>query len=312
MVVSNRTADARTRRDAQLTVSSSALSFGSVQVGNPKILYETLRNSSQSSNITVSRAALTGAAFSMSGLQPPVVLTPGQGYTFSVTFTPPAAGKDSGKISISSDASDANLAISLSGTGTQPPPPPPPPPAGQLSVTPTTISFNNVTVGSYGTQTATLSASGANVVVSSIALSNPAFSAGGLSLPATVTVGQPVQFAVTFTPQAIGAVSGTISFTSNAANSPTAAALTGSGVAEAHVVDLSWSVSPSQNIAGYNVYRGNTSGGPYSKINSQLDPNNAYSDSSVSDTQTYYYVTTAVNSNGQESGYSNETQATIP
>ena len=38
----------------------------------------------------------------------------------------------------------------------------------------------------------------------------------------------------------------------------------------------------------------------------------SYVDSSVSSGSTYYYVVTAVGTNSQESGYSNEVQAVIP
>jgi fibronectin type 3 domain-containing protein len=63
---------------------------------------------------------------------------------------------------------------------------------------------------------------------------------------------------------------------------------------------------------GYNVYRSGTSGGPYTKINSGLDPNTAYTDSSVKGGQTYYYVTASVAGSGTESRYSNQVQAVIP
>lgn len=54
------------------------------------------------------------------------------------------------------------------------------------------------------------------------------------------------------------------------------------------------------------------SGGPYTKIDSALDPSTNYPDSTVADGQTYCYVTTAVNSNNEESTYSNQAQAVIP
>ncbi len=76
-------------------------------------------------------------------------------------------------------------------------------------------------------------------------------------------------------------------------------------------VMLAWSASQSQNIVGYNVYRSMTSGGPYSKVNSSLDPNINYTDQSVGN-GTYYYVTTAVDNQGMESGYSNQASATVP
>jgi fibronectin type 3 domain-containing protein len=75
---------------------------------------------------------------------------------------------------------------------------------------------------------------------------------------------------------------------------------------------LSWNASTSTSITGYNVYRGTVSGGPYSKINSALDTSMSYSDSTVQSGQTYYYVTTAVDSAGVESSYSSGVQAVIP
>jgi fibronectin type 3 domain-containing protein len=52
--------------------------------------------------------------------------------------------------------------------------------------------------------------------------------------------------------------------------------------------------------------------GPNTKINSSLDPNTTYSDTTVQAGETYYYVTTAVDNQGVESAYSNQSEATIP
>jgi fibronectin type 3 domain-containing protein len=77
-------------------------------------------------------------------------------------------------------------------------------------------------------------------------------------------------------------------------------------------VSLSWTASISPGIAGYNAYRSTSSGGPYTKLNSSLISNTNYADQTVQSGFTYYYVTTAVNSQGQESVYSNEASATVP
>src|SRR5208283_3902141 len=66
-------------------------------------------------------------------------------------------------------------------------------------------------------------------------------------------------------------------------------------------VALSWTASTSPGIAGYNAYRSTTSGGPYSKLNSSLIPATNYNDQTVQSGSTYYYVTTAVDSQGLES-----------
>jgi uncharacterized repeat protein (TIGR03803 family) len=82
--------------------------------------------------------------------------------------------------------------------------------------------------------------------------------------------------------------------------------------AAAHMVNLSWDASTTQGVIGYNVYRGPGPNGPYTKINPTLDPNTNYTDSTVQGGQTYFYVSTAVNQDGTESAYSNQTEATIP
>jgi len=60
------------------------------------------------------------------------------------------------------------------------------------------------------------------------------------------------------------------------------------------------------------MYRGSQSGGPYTKINSVLGTSTSYLDISVQGGHTYYYVTTAVNGSGVESGHSNQVQAVVP
>ena len=53
-------------------------------------------------------------------------------------------------------------------------------------------------------------------------------------------------------------------------------------------------------------------GGPYTKINSNLDSSPSYTDATVQGGMTYYYAATEVNAEGQESAYSNIAEATIP
>jgi hypothetical protein len=288
-----------------LTPNPSSLGFGNVQVGNNQQLSETLTNSG-GVNVTISQAGITGTGFSMSGLNPPLLLTPGQHYTFTVTFTPPSSGNDSGSVSIVSDASNRNLSIPLTGTGVPVPP-------GQLAVAPTAMNFGNVVVGTNAGLPGTLTASGQTVTVTAGNVTGSAFVLSGLSFPVVIPAGQHAQFTVTFTPQANGVASGSISFASDASNSPTVESLTGTGTPPPkHMVNLSWTASNSQGVIGYNIYRGVKTGGPYSKINPVLDASTLYSDSTVVDGTTYYYVTTAINSNNEESTYSNQTSAVIP
>jgi hypothetical protein len=262
--------------------------------------YATLTNSGGPS-VTITQAAIAGTGFTFSGVALPLTLTAGQSLTLSVTFTPVSGSTASGGISIISDASIPKMTISLSGTGAA---------QGQLAVTPASASFGTVAVGTSQIQRATLSASGSSVIVSSASVASREFSLSGIALPLTLTPGQSTQFTLTFTPQASGTASATLSFASNAANS-VAENLTGTGaVAPQHTVNLSW--SGSAGTVAFNVYRGNLSGGPYTKINPVLNATTNYNDTSVQAGQSYYYVTTAVDSSGAQSRYSNETQAVIP
>ncbi len=285
-----------------LAATPTTLAFGNVQVGNNASLSETLANTG-GSTVAISQANLSGAGFSISGLSGfPISLTPNESVTFTATFTPTIAGAASGNLSVVSNASNSPLNVALSGTGTA---------AGTLAVSPTSLSFGNVTVGSSSALSGSLTASGAAVTVASASLSNGEFVLSGISLPATIPVGQSASFAVTFTPQASGAASASLSFSSNASNSPTVQTMTGTGTAATqHTVDLTWNAST--DAVGYNIYRGTKSGGPYTMINSSLDSTTTYTDSTVVSGQTYYYVATAVNSESQQSGYSNQATALIP
>jgi len=89
------------------------------------------------------------------------------------------------------------------------------------------------------------------------------------------------------------------------------ACVTGAG-AVPHYVSLSWTASSSSSIAGYNVYRGTTSGGPYTILNSALVAGTTYTDNTVAAGATYYYVSAAVNDSNVQSAYSTQAPATVP
>jgi Abnormal spindle-like microcephaly-assoc'd, ASPM-SPD-2-Hydin len=283
-----------------LIANPGSLSFAGIQVGNSQTQSVTLTNSGGSS-VTIAQAATTGSGFSLNGMTWPLTLAVGQSITFSATFAPQSTGTVSGVISVSSDASTPTLTIPLTGTAAA---------AGQLAVTPASTDFGSVTIGTSKTLKGTLTASGSSVTVSSASVTSPEFSIGGIAPPLTLAPGQSMPFTLMFTPQASGSASATVSFASNAANT-VAEFLTGAGTAPPqHDVSLSWNDVAS--VVGYNVYRGSQSGGPYAKINPVLDASAVYSDSAVQGGQTYYYVTTAVDSNGAQSGYSNEIRVAIP
>lgn len=286
-----------------LSANPTTLAFGNVQVGNTGSLSETLTNTG-GVNVIISQANVTGTGFSITGLTLPTTLAPSQSVTFTARFTPTGTGAASGQLSIVSDASNSPLNIAMSGTGTAP---------GQLSVTPATLPFGDVFVGSSSALTGTLTATGASVTVSSGTSSSSEFVLSGITFPKTIAAGASTTYTVTFSPTSAGAVSETLTFVSNASNSPTVQNLTGNGVAAPpHSVDLSWVASGSGGVVGYNIYRRKQSGSYGSPINTNLNADLTFTDNNVTAGQTYFYVVRAVDGNDVESANSNEVQAIIP
>lgn len=282
-----------------LSSKPSSLSFGTVTVGKNQSVSETVTNTGGSS-VTISQVGISGAGYTLNGISVPATLAAGQSASFNAVFAPTSTGTANGTITLTSNASNPTLSISVSGVGTTS--------AGQLGVSPTSLDLGSVGVGASGTGSGNLTASGANVTVTAASTNNSEFSIGGLSLPVTVAAGQSVPFTITFSPTTAGAASATLTVASNGQPASTTAALTGTGTAAStHTVNLSWNASTSSNITGYNVYRAvyTTSCGSYLKINSVLNTGTLYTDASVMDGTSYCYAATAVNTSNQESSYSN-------
>lgn len=284
-----------------LSPSLTNLNFGNTLVGNSQTLSVALTNSG-GSPVSIAQAAVAGSGFSLGSFAVPATVAAGQSVTLTVAFTPAAAGTSSGTLTVTSNASDPAVTLSLSGNGTS---------LGQIGLSPTSLSFGTVDLGATETLSGTITATGSSVTISSVTSSSSQFSLSGVTLPLTIAVGQSAPFSITFAPQASGTASGSFSFLSNASNSPSTETVGGTGQTVQYTVSLSWNASTS-GVSGYNVYRSTTSGGPYTRLDSSLDVTTTYADSTVQSGQTYFYVTAAVNSSGIESSYSNQVSAQIP
>ena len=282
----------------------SSVNLGNVAVGSSQTQSLTLSNTGGSS-LTISGATLNGSGFTVSGLTFPYVLAAGTSASMSVTFAPTTSGTDTATLALTSNASDPSVTASLIGSGNTTTT------TGTLGVTPGSMSFGNVVIGTTQIQNGSLTASGGSVTLSSASSSNSAFILGGLTLPVTLTAGQSMPFTVSFSPTTSGTVSANLSFFSSSSSSALETA-SGSGGTIQHTVDLSWNASTSSSVAGYNVYRSTSATGPYSRVNPAIDPSMSYSDNTVQSGQTYYYATTAVDSAGIESAYSNQVQVAVP
>jgi hypothetical protein len=288
-----------------IQLSSTSISFGNEVVGSNSSQILLITNP-RTATLTITQVTETNPAFSVTGISLPLNVSPGQQTTMTVAFQPTAVGAASGNISIISNAPNSPNSIGLSGTGTAA--------TATLSITPASLSFGNVTTStSSATQNVTITNTGnSNVTISHITLSGSVYSIAGASVPVTLSPSQNLILSVQFHPTAAGSVNGSISIVSNATGSPVAVSLSGTGVTSIqHSVALTWNASTS-TVSGYNVYRSTESGGSYTKINSSIVATLKYTDSTVESGTTYYYVTTAVASNGEESVNSNQATAVVP
>ncbi len=288
----------------QISVIPSSVGFGGVSVGVTNTQTVTIRNPGTAS-LSVTQALLTGSGFSLSGLPLPLSVAPGGSSSFTLGFAPASASSFAGSITLISNAPNSPLVVSLGGTGIAA--------TLQLSVNPASLNFGSLATGTSATQSVTLSNTGnSRVSISQISVSGSGFSDSGIALPLTLAAGQSTSFSVLFAPAAAGSLAGSVTVTSNAANSPQVIALSGSGSSTvSHTVVLSWTPS-SATFSGFNVYRGSVSGGPYARVDGSMISSTSFTDSSVTPGQTYYYVATEVDTTGAESAYSSEVSATIP
>ncbi|HTQ58885.1 MAG TPA: choice-of-anchor D domain-containing protein [Candidatus Solibacter sp.] len=288
-----------------IQVSPTPINFGNDVVGSNSTQALVITNTG-TATLTITQVNETGSAFNVSGFSLPLNVNAGSQTMITVAFVPTSVGASSGNLSIVSNAPTSPTSVSLTGTGIAA--------TLTLGVSPTNLNFGNVTTGTTSaSQNVTVTNTGnSSVTISQINLTGSGYLMTGGAAPVTLSPTQNLILSVQFNPSAAGSVNGSISIVSNATGSPATVSLSGTGVAPVqHSVALNWDASTS-TVSGYNVYRSSVSGSGYMKINSSLVISLTYTDATVQSGTTYYYVTTAVDSSGNESMYSNQATATIP
>jgi hypothetical protein len=290
---------------AALSITPTNAAFGNVSVGSAASQTIQLSNTGTAA-LTISQVSVGGSGYSTGSVTLPITLNPGQASTFNIQYLPSVAGSATGSVSVVSTAPNSPATIALSGSGIA---------ATQtLSLSANSLSFGSVTTGTSSTHGVTVTNTGnASVKITQIGLSGSAgFSLTGAAVPVTLSASQSLTFNVIFNPTTAGNAAGSVTLTSSATGSPSTISLSGTAVQPAtHSVTLGWIASTS-TVSGYNVYRSTVSGTGYTKISGGLVASTAYTDSSVQSGTTYFYVTTAVDGSGNESGNSNEASALVP
>ena len=98
-----------------LNSNTSSLNFGNVGVSTSTVQKVAITNTGNA-NVTISQVAIAGAGFNSSGASG-LILSPGQSTVLTTTFTPASSGLQTGSVTISSNATNSPVRVSLAGTG---------------------------------------------------------------------------------------------------------------------------------------------------------------------------------------------------
>ena len=187
---------------ADLTIPSTSLSFGTVQVGQSSTLGVSVSNvGGVSASATPSLTGANSDRFSLSFST--VTVAGGGTTTLNVTLTPNVAGSVVGTLTMNFGVE--TLTINLTGTGDLAPAP------ASLSIGTTSLSFGDVVVGE--TKTLSISASNSGGLTGS---STPSISGGQSSLfglstsTLSVAAGATSSLDITLTPTTEGGITGTL------------------------------------------------------------------------------------------------------
>ena len=290
----------------QLAVSSTSLSFGSVTVNTGSTQSLTL-TSTGTAPVTVSSAAISGAGFSIVAQTFPVTLNPTQSVTIQIQFKPTAAGAASGQITINSNVNYWRHCSRSLGRHRY---------GRESTVDDRQLDRELRQCRSQCADDADANSRRAVTTAerwNSAAITGAGFTIVGGSFPVTLNPGQTLALQLQFIPTTAGALTGQITISSNSiSGNTTVVALSGTGTAVAHEVDLSWNgTSSTDPAAGYNIYRA-TGGGSLVLINASPNVAVVYVDGTVASGANYSYVVKSVDSSGVESVPSNQITVTIP
>ena len=213
-----------------VALNPPSLSFGTVNVGATSALTTQVQNAGTAAlNVTaIALCSGTSAEFTWSPAAP-VTVAAGAATTLTVTFAPTNADTDSGCIALqTNDPANPTVNLQVSGTGALPAAP-------SIALSPSSLSFGSVTVGTTATLTTQVQDTGtAPLNVTSITPcsgASPAFSASPAA-PFTVAAGGSTTLSVTYTPTTTAGDSGCFAIASNDPANPTVQLLlSGNGAA---------------------------------------------------------------------------------
>ena len=237
-----------------VSLSATQVSFPAQVVGTTSNAASLVITNSGTAPLHVTGTIVSAPAFTVTnGCTAPVA--PQSTCTLGITFSPSSAGTINATLTVTDDASPNTQVIQLTGSGTQP----------AVSLSATQVSFPAQLVGTTSSATTlTITNSGtAPLHVTGISAS-AGFATSGCT--AAINSSSNCQISITFTPAASGTVTGTLSITDDAANSPQNISLSGqatdfsltaaSGASLSQTVDAGQTASYSLSLSPLNGLTG--------------------------------------------------------
>ena len=155
------------------------------------------------------------------------------------------------------------------------------------------------------------------MTINSGTLTGTGYTMSGATFPVTLNPGLAVTLEVQFDPtrgSSDGAADHPEQLVDQSLRRWSVSVARGNATSAAHQVDLSWNAPSSSTvpIVGYNIYRSTGSSSTYQLLNSSVDAQTTYVDSTVQSGTTYVYIVKSVDSSGRQSAPSNKVSVTIP
>jgi hypothetical protein len=212
-----------------ISSSPSSLKFGTTYVGMASGSKVLTINKVTSSKITIESVSFDCSGYGLASGIAPFTLGPSQTLThYSVFFQPTAAGPFNCNFVLNlSDNTTFKVPLTATASTT----------TAAASVTPTTLTFSNQSVGTKSAgQTVTVkNTGGQSMKLNTITMSSPSFTTSGVSLPATINAGASLSFSVFYTPSQVTSENGGLDLTFDSVPD-NGSSLVGNGVASKSLV----------------------------------------------------------------------------
>ena len=237
-----------------ITISPNPLAFGDVTINSSSSRTITITNNG-TVDLVISEVSINGDGFTLSGViiiswalidnvaniiqvtlpevTTPITIVAGTSLTIAVQFSPIEVKAYTGTITLTHNAGNSPITISLTGTGIEPRP--------NIEISHRILNFDEVLINSSKSLTITITNTGTvDLEISEVSISGDGFTLFRVGNPITISAGNSTNIAVQFSPIEVKAYTGTITLTHNAGNSPITIPLTGTGAEPAtHSITVS-------------------------------------------------------------------------